>query len=293
MRLRERLAASAAGLVRRAPRAAATPLAWIVGALLMAAHGRRATLENLERAFPEWSRIERWRVAFAAYRNTAHAAVEFLHAHKIGDEEMRDRVELVNPEAIAEAHGGGRGVILVSGHFGNWEWLGRRVSVEGYRFAALYKEPKGTALAERLRDQREAAGIPVIDHEDTRAALRWLRDGGVLGVIMDQEPKRPEDGAVAPLFGHPTRTHVGPFRLARMTGAPILSVFARRTGSGRYRARFTPFEPSGDPDPDRANAADAAAFNARLEAAIRRNPDHWLWMYPRWKRISRGSAVEA
>lgn len=280
------LARGIADAVRRAPRWTAGPLSWIVGVLLLVAHERRYAMANLARVFPDWSRFRRWRVAFASYRATARALIEFLHTPKYADE-IRDRVRLENVEALADAHAEGHGVVLLSGHYGNWEWLGRRVALEGYPFAALFKEPKDPGLNERLRQAREAAGVRAFEHDDVRASIRWLRAGNTLGILMDLEPKRAEDGAVAPLFGVPTRTFVGPFGLARRTGAPVLTVFCRRVGAGRYRARFEPLDLSDDPDAERAAVADAAAFNARLEAAVRAAPELWVWTYRRWKRIER------
>jgi KDO2-lipid IV(A) lauroyltransferase len=92
---------------------------------------------------------------------------------------------------------------------------------------------------------------------------------------------------IAPLFGQPTMTHVGPFRLARMAGAPLLTFFCSATGRGRYRARLEPLPASEAVDPETAVAEDAARFNARLEAAVRADPEHWMWMYRRWARIDR------
>lgn len=292
MRLRATLAGRAADLVRRAPRGATGLLSRLLGALLFATVGRRTALDNLARAFPGWSRTRRLRVALAAYRRFARAAIEFLHSPRYGDEEIRARVELEGLEGLTAARAEGGGGILVTGHFGNWEWLARRVAIAGHPFAAVVKEPEDAGLAERLRAARRAAGVETIDHDDARGALRWLRQGKVLGIVMDQEPRRPEDGAVAPLFGLPTRTYIGPFRLARMAGAPVFTFFCRATGPGRYRAVAEPLPLSDAADRDAAVAADAAEFNARLEAAVRRDPDHWLWMYPRWKRIRR-ERVEA
>lgn len=287
MRVKAALARGIADAVRAAPRWSVGSLAWIVGALLLLAHERKHAMANLERVFPRWGRLRRWRVAFGSYRTTARALIEFIHTPKYGDDEIRERVRLENVEALERAHAGGRGVLLLSGHYGNWEWLGRRVALEGYPFAALFKEPKDRGLNERLRRARDAAGVRAFEHDDARSAIRWLRDENTLGILMDLEPKRAEDGVVAPLFGVPTRTFVGPFGLARRTGASVLTVFCRRVGPGRYRARFEPFPLSDDPDPERADVADAAAFNARLEAAVRAAPELWVWTYRRWKRIER------
>jgi len=284
------LARHVADVVRHAPRGATEPLAFVLGSLLSATYEREAALANLARVYPHWSEARRRDVARRAYRHAARILIEFLHTSKYTDEEIRERVRLENADLLAEAHAEGKGVLLLSGHFGNWEWLGRRVRVEGYRFAALYKEPKDEALAARLRATRAESGIVQIDYDDMRSAVRWLREGGVLGIIMDQEPREGE-GAIAPLLGQPTMTYTGPFRMAHRIGVPTMTVFNRRTAPQRYRARLERFRLSARDDVDRAVADDAAAFNARLEAAIRRDPDHWLWMYRRWRRLGRRLAA--
>jgi len=273
------------------PRWLNEPLALVLGVLLLIGHGRRTALGNLKRAFPDWSLWRRWRVAFSAYRQMARTLVEFLHTRSYTDADIRERVTLNNVEALEAAQDKSHGVILLSGHYGNWEWLGRAVTAAGYPFAALYKEPQNAGFGTRLKAMREAAGLVQIDHDDMRAAIQWLRKGGVLGIIMDQEPRRSGDSAIAPLFGHPAITHAGPFRLARLTGVPVFTVFSRRTGSGRYRGDLRPFRMSSLSDPEQAVAEDAAVFNGRLEAAVRDRPDHWLWMYRRWGRLERECEV--
>lgn len=285
--MKARLARVLIDAVRRLPRWTAEPVAIVVAALLALGLGTRSTMETIRRAFPDWSAARRWRVAMASYRQLGRTLVEFLHTPAYSDAEILDRIELENAAALTEALGEGRGVILVSGHYGNWEWLGRRVAAAGYRFAALYKEPKNADFGARLKEIREAAGLVQIDHDDMRGALGWLRDGGVLGIIMDQEPRKSRDGALAPLFGQPTMTHVGPFKLARLARVPVMTVFCRRLSLGRHRGRLEPLPLSERSDLDEAVAEDATAFNARLEAAIRERPDHWLWMYRRWGRLVR------
>ncbi len=275
----------------KTPRWLNEPLALVLGVLLLIGHGRRIALENLKRAFPDWSLWRRWRIVFSAYRQMARTLVEFLHTRSFTNAEIRERVTMDNVEALETAREKGRGAILLSGHYGNWEWLGRAVIAAGYPFAALYKEPKDAGFGSRLKAMRETAGLVQIDHDDMRAAIQWLRKGGVLGIIMDQEPRRSADGAIAPLFGHPAITHAGPFRLARLTEVPVFTVFSRRIGSARYCSELQPFRMSSLSDPEQAVAEDAAVFNGRLETAVRERPDHWLWMYRRWGRFERQRAV--
>lgn len=292
MRLKTAVARNATAGLQRMPRAFTSPLATLVGALLWVGFDRRVANENLERVYPGWSTGRRRWTAFRSYARMARSLVEFLHTPKYSDAEILDRVTLDNEGALDEALQGGRGAILLSGHFGNWEWLARRVAATGRPFAVLFREPGDPVLGERLRRTRAAAGIEQIDHDDMRGAVRWLRKGQVLGIVMDQEPRKSSDGVIAPLFGQPTMTHVGPFRLARMAGTPLLTFFCRATGRGRYRARLEPLPASEAADPETAMAEDAARFNARLEAAVREDPEHWMWMYKRWARIDRRARTE-
>lgn len=287
MSLKASIAGGLADVVRRAPRSMTEPIAAGLAGVLFATFERRATLATLARAYPEWTAERRVRTALGAYHQMARGLVEFLHTHRYTDAEILERVELENERAFSDAFAQGRGVVLVTGHFGNWEWLARRIAAGTYPVAVLYKEPKDPELGRRMSALRRTQGFETIDHENVRGALQWLRRGGGLGVVMDQEPAKPEDGAVVPLLGRPTLTYVGPFRLARMAGAPVLTAFARRVGPSRYRIPLEPLPLSENPDARQALAEDAAAFNARLEAEIRARPDHWLWMYRRWRRLER------
>lgn len=287
MRLKTAVARAVTAGIARVPRALTVPLAYGVGALLWAGLDRRVADENLERVYPDWSANRRRWVGFRSYARMARSLVEFLHTPRYTDAEILERVTIENEGALDELLAEGRGAVLLSGHFGNWEWLARRVAAAGHPFAVLFKEPGDPVLADRLRRTRAAAGIEQIEYDDMRGAIRWLRKGRVLGIVMDQEPRRSSEGVVAPLFGQPTMTHVGPFRLARMAGAPLLTFFCRATGGGRYQARLEPLPASESADPETAVGEEAARFNARLEAAVRRDPEHWMWMYKRWARIDR------
>lgn len=290
--MKARLAKWVADFVRHTPRAVNELTSALVGGLLFMTYERELTLSNLARVFPDWSALRRWRVAVASYRQMSRTLVESLHAGDYDDADIRNRVELDNEDELLRAHARGGGVVLLSGHYGNWEWLGRRVAAAGLPFAALYKEPKDAGFGSRLRAVRDAAGLVQIDHDDTRAAMRWVRRGGVLGIIMDQKPRGASEGAMAPLFGELTATHIGPFKLARIVDAPVFTIFCRRIGPGRYRGAFEPFELSRDGDPESAAREDAARFNRRLETAVRAHPSHWLWMYRRWDRTVRRVSEE-
>lgn len=292
MRLKAAVAGGLADALRAAPRALDGPLSAAVGGLLYATHERSAALANLARAFPDWSPARHRRVARASYRQTARALLEVLHADRYPAAEFRERVRLRGAEHFVTPPGT-PGVVFLTGHFGNWEWLARRVVQEGVELTAAFKQPRDPGLADRLREARAGSGVEYVEHDALRTLLARLRAGRTLGLVMDQEPQRPEDGAVAPLFGIPTLTYTGPFRLARLCGARVVTAFATAVRPGRYEAEVIPLRLSDDPDPERAARADAAAFNARLEVAVRAAPEQWAWTYRRWRRMDRMTAGAA
>lgn len=278
-------------MIRAMPPVLSRPLAWILAVSLFLTVERKTTLDNVARVYPEWSPWRRRGLAFRAYLEATRSLIEFLQSRRYSDEEMVRRmiVEERDVEMFARVFAEGRGALILTGHYGNWAWMARRAQAAGYPVAALSKTPKDPALAKRFR---EIQGFTTIEFGDTRALIRWLRAGNVLAILMDQEPLRRNEGAVVPLLGQPTLTHTGPFRLARMTGAPMFTAFPRRTGHGRHRVVVESFDPSPDPDLERALAEDAARFNTRLEKMIREAPEEWLWMYARWRRLDRIRARE-
>jgi KDO2-lipid IV(A) lauroyltransferase len=268
-------------LLRRLPRRLLTPSALVLAALLFVLYRRGVVRANLAFAFPEWSSTQRRQTVWAYYKHLARLMVESLHTTDYTEVEFRDRVVLEQKEVMSEALARGQGVVFLTGHFGNWEWLARRAAIEWGRLAVLYSRPHDDALDELLVKLRGEAGMTLIKYTDARSSIRWLRKGGILGITMDQEPLT---GVTAPLFGRPALTHAGPFRLARMAHSVVVTGFCHRVGTGRYRARFEPFPLTGAKSDERAILVEATEFNARLEDAVRRNPDQWLWTHRRWKR---------
>lgn len=271
----------AVGLLRRIPKKLHTPCTFVLGALLFVFYRRKVVQANLAFAFPGWSSTRRRQTVWAYYQHLARVLVESLHSTDYSEAEFRDRVVLEQMEVISEALAAGRGVVFLTGHFGNWEWLARRAAIEWGGLAVLYNRPHDDALDKLLVKLRSEADMTLIDYTDTRGLIRWLRKGRILGITMDQEPLT---GAEAQLFGRPALTHTGPFRLARLARSVVVTGFCHRVRAGCYRTRFEPFPLAGAEADERTLLIEATEFNARLEQAVRRNPDQWLWTHRRWKR---------
>jgi phosphatidylinositol dimannoside acyltransferase len=184
----------------------------------------------------------------------------------------------------------GRGVLVVTGHVGNWEMASALpAQQEGKRVHVVREEeldPKAQEyIARRLRARMGsgytthfAAGDPLLG-----LALREALDRGEMVALQGDRPRRGGGSVETSLFGRPYRLPVGPLALARQAGVPLLPVFVHRLGRRRYRIVFhppVPVERTADRHADLATAA--ARFTTELEAAIARTPHQWFVFGELW-----------
>jgi KDO2-lipid IV(A) lauroyltransferase len=279
------------------------PLAW--GLALGAVGGRlafrllgwrrRIALANMESAraagflppdFPARA------TARAVFTNHGRGAWEIMRYYHRGLAPFKADCRLAEggehlARALAESRQRGRGLMMLTGHLGNWELM-------CHYFAELYGttltivgrqtgNPLVDALARRLRTLN---GDRFLDKAGSaREMLAVLKSGGVLGTLIDQAIMADSANSVAlvPFMGREATFNLGPLRLARKAGAAIVLALFRREGRVHFGHIFPPLEP----DPNRPEAEDhlakAGQINAWLGDFIRRYPDQWLWGHRRWK----------
>ena len=252
----------------------------------------RVTRCNLELAYPELLPSQRDQLRQQILRTTAYQALETLR--------LWTRPHGANLALIRELHGvehfdaalaAGRGVILLAPHYGNWEllnqWLAARTPL-----AILYAPPDsaiGEAFLNRVRAAHAAPDAPDrvtqvrAEGAAVRQLLKRLKEGGVVGILPDQQPKA-GDGEFAPFFGVPALTMTLPARLAHRTGAAVLMAWCERIdshgGDGPLFALHIEPAPAGIADADPARGV--VALNAAVERIARRDPAQYQWTYKRY-----------
>lgn len=246
---------------------------------------KKVARANLLQAFPEKSEAEREAILRDFYRHLGTLIVEFLRAPYLSERKVRELVE-VDWEAYRrfEESRAGRGAIVATAHFGNFELLGSFFSRHGLPLTAITKALPRNFLNRFWLDQRKRAGLRELpDAGSLRGILEVLRRGETLAVMIDQN-MIPRRAVFAPFFGKLAATTPAPAVFTERTGAPVYLVLLHRLPGGRHRVRIegpVPFEASGD------SAADRLAFTARLnlalEAQIREAPHLWYWVHRRWK----------
>lgn len=246
---------------------------------------RTIALHNLDIAFGDTlSFEEKDRIVRAIFRNLGKSIAEVIHFPGLSDDFFRQKTEIVGIDHYLNARRKGRGVLYVSGHFGNWEMMGQMLSAAGYPLHVVVRpldNPYLNRIVERLRTLH---GNTLIARggglKQMIAALRKHED---VGVFMDQNTLRSR-GIFVDFFGKPACTVPVVALLALRFNVPVIPAFIVRTGFDTHRlvlGEDIDILRSGDIDKDVAR--NTARFNTLLADIIRQHPDQWLWIHRRWK----------
>ena len=260
---------------------------WLAAALYRVDKRHRLVgIENLERAFGDaYTPAERDQIVRAVYQHFCMMLMEILHIpRKLHPTTWRDRIILVGHEAVLDRLVSGGPMILLSGHFGNWEMAGYLFGVFGFAPNSVARTLDNPYLDRFLRRFRERTGqrmIPKTGGYDDMLAV--LREGGILSFLADQDagPR----GLFVDFFGRPASTHKAIALLAIEHQAPVVVGYARRIGPGfRYEvgcdAIIEPHEWTGGADDVRLLTQ---RYTSAIETVVRRSPEQYLWLHRRWK----------
>lgn len=253
---------------------------WL-GRLLLPLLGsrRRVAARNLALCFPELEEAARAELLRRSYEELGIGLFEFARAWWGSITPMQAHVQVEGLEHLAAARAGGRGVIIVSGHFVTLE-LAARLMCEHAPLAGMYRPHATGPMEWAVRRGRLRYAQAMFTREELRPALRHLKDGGLLWFAPDQDTRR-GDSVYVPFFGRSAYSLTSTHQLARLSGAAVLGFAHVRLPDGSYRLRLTPaleHFPSKDP------VADTARVIACIEAMVRDAPDQYLWIHRRFRR---------
>jgi KDO2-lipid IV(A) lauroyltransferase len=265
---------------------------WFLGSVL--GIRRHVTEENLNRAFPDEHVWWRRKVANASYGHMGREAVATLKMSWMNPEEIVRRTPIQGWEAFQEALAEGRGVILATGHLGNWEVGAACLAARGVPVDGVTKAMSNTRFGGELAEVRRRLGYREVDvSQAPRAIPRSLKEGRMVALLGDQNIRR--GGVFVPFFGTPAATARGVALFALKTGAPIfLGVAVREPGwPQRYQGILEPIpvKDTGDLEADVRRVT--ARYTAALERLVRQYPEQYFWQHKRWAtRPSHGEDSE-
>lgn len=276
--------------------AGALPPQWVVGGMALIgrlafhllARRRQIAIDQAQAALG---------LSAAAARDVARGS--FVHVgHIVGEWLAQDRFErrgrvryTCEPHelaALAAERAQGKGVVMASGHYGNWEFLAQFVAAQGAAVTLLSTELLAPAVTRWQHAWRQRHRVRTLLRGKRRTAgslVACFRRGESVGYLIDQDTNA--RSSMISFFGRPARAPIGPARLALRAGAPFWLGYAQRTGWFAYHIHLekVPFEPSGDIEAD-AHALTVRA-SARVESWIAGQPGQCFWLLDRYKRMPR------
>ena len=254
---------------------------------------RRITIQNIREAFgPELSEHEVHRIARASWCNLGRRTMEVLYFDRVGPQSVGRVVHYEGLEHIRGAYEKGRGVLLFSGHFGQWELTALMQGFMGLHLLLLTRPLDNPWLERALARRRTRSGNRIVHKRNAvRTLLRELRAGGGVAIVIDQDAG--SDGVFVPFFGRAASTTPTLARLAMRTGAAVVPTLSVPLPDGTYRVIYDPevrVPSSGNTDADARRLT--ADCTATIERWVRRWPEQWLWMHRRWKTRPPHDAAE-
>lgn len=257
-------------------------LAWKLGGRSV-----NTTRKNLRACYPELSASEVDALGRDSLRETGATALEIPLMWEWPAEQCLGLIkEIEGEELLADYQAGNQGLLLLAPHLGNWELAGLFFASR-YQMAALYSPPNQPGFEEYMKAVRSRSGSELVA-TDRRGIMRLfgiLREGGVVGILPDQTPRR-EGGEFAPFFGIPAITMTLASKLVQKTGAKPLVTYAQRLPDSQgFKIVIRETEP-GMASKDMIESL--TALNRSVEQCIADVPAQYQWEYKRFRRTAPG-----
>jgi len=237
---------------------------------------------QLRDAFPDKS--ERWinQTTRQVYRNMAMVAAELARIPKLKGEEFNKWVDMTGEENVDRVLARGKGCLVVSAHFGCWEYHGAYAANKGYSVTYVAAQQSNSKIEEVINDLRRSVGIEILKREYAgRGVVKALRQNKLLAIMIDQDAG--DSGVFVPFFGKPASTTKGVAVFAIKMSASVLVISGHRTADGISKSHLRPVDYTFTGDEEKDIEGLTAEITKMLEEDIRKTPEQWLWLHRRWK----------
>jgi KDO2-lipid IV(A) lauroyltransferase len=245
---------------------------------------KNVVIENLKIAFPENNSEEIKRLSFKVYKSFAITLIEIMYLPFITKEDLIGSVECSNSNLIVEKYNQGKGIILLSAHYGNWEFVAMSVAAQiGLPFSVIVKPLRNTLVYEWMNKNRTRFGNEVVPLGiSIRKTYQTLKEKKITAMVADQ--RGPREGVKVNFFNREVSVYTGPAALALKTGAPIIYGIPVRDKNYKYKTELVEISQNDLPDDEEGKIKELSQrHTSYLEKIIREFPEQWLWMHKRWK----------
>ncbi|HEY3332710.1 MAG TPA: lysophospholipid acyltransferase family protein [Capsulimonadaceae bacterium] len=251
----------------------------------LSARYRNVGMKNLTLAYGDsLSDAEKRRIVEQVFRNFAKAAIaEFPYVGTMAPDKVKKLVQVEDADFkyLNDLFDEGKGILFITGHFGNFEFAAKRLTVEGKRLAVVARMDKNAVLADLFNKIRKDGGYEVLGRGSAaKPVIQRLRKGEIVAMLPDQK----SEDCWVPFFGRLSGTVAGPAIIALRTGSPLVPCFCVRQPDDTHKVVVLPridTTSTGDQhaDVDRI----MTDVNAAIETIVRQYPEQWLWLHDRWR----------
>ena len=244
---------------------------------------KKVVLMNLTRSFPHDTPAQIKEKAKAFYWHLSTVFIEAVKNLSFSADALKTRIAYTNPSLIHELHAKGKNILLVGGHYGNWEWL---ITSLGIHFPSnvfgLGMPLSASFWQHKLTERRERFGLKVIHSKNYREhILKETNQPFILLMLADQSPGDSHKSYWMNFLQQPTAVAFGTEALANETDAAVVFLNLSKTSPGFYSLTFELLSET----PKTLTFGELTeAYTKRLETAIHSNPSLWMWSHKRWKR---------
>lgn len=245
---------------------------------------KKTVIENVRLSFPNFSRKEILKIAYGSYKSFAITLIEILYMPYLSREEIESIVKCDNINLVLHKMELQKGVVLLSAHFGNWEYGAAAASAQlKIPFLVIVKNQRNPYVSEwmnKMRTRWENKIVPL--GVSIRQIFKKLKEKNVVAMIADQ--RGPAEGIRVDFFGRKAAVYTGPAVLALRTGASILFGITVRLPDYSYNLILEEIQLDNLPEKEADKIFEISQRHTSfLENIIRQYPEQWLWMHKRWK----------
>tara|TARA_Y100000589_G_scaffold120010_1_gene114355 strand:+ start:2816 stop:3571 length:756 start_codon:yes stop_codon:yes gene_type:complete len=233
------------------------------------------TRKNLIISFPNKTKEQIDKIYGKFFMNFFQTIFEIIKVLNFKKTELKKRVQINNINIIKESYKRNKSVVLICGHYNNFEWLGLRLSLENINFTAIYKPLHNTYLDRVILAIRTKFGAKLLPFNKLKQfILKNKKKKFTISFVADQVPADIKNGIRFNFLNQSTLFHKGPEKISKILNAETFYVEMNKIKNGYYVAHFEKI--------DSKNIT--SIFAKKLEKSIQKEPHAWLWSHKRWKR---------
>lgn len=243
---------------------------------------KKVVRENLEKSFPEKSKEELKKIEKKFYRHFGDFILEMIKSLTVSEKEILKRCTITNPEVPQKFYDKGKSVIVMCGHYNNWEYYAKALEQQvPHQTMAAYMPLNDTFFNNKLLKSRQKFGLKMHSMKNLMRFFTNSKNELTLSVLLnDQAPANPQKAYWNTFLNQETPWLIGPEKIAKKYDIPVLFGCIRKSKRGHYKVTFEII--SENPTQEKEGAI-TEKHTQLMEKIIKEAPEYWLWSHRRWK----------